>query len=282
MTRDLYWSRDGVLWIATEAGASRFDGRVFTTYNTGDGLPNNSVFGMAEDQRGNLWLSPYRSGITRYDGETFKTYTVDDGLADNTVGGFLHTGADSLWIHFIEAGVGSFDGERFAHYTVADGLAHNRVFSLSPGRDGHIWVGTAGRASRFDGFAFQNLLKRDGLSSNVVTDVLADQNGYIWIATSGDGITRLKPTAAPPPIFMPDVITDVRHGPVGNCSGAIAACRVASRSARSESKKSAPCRPCARPSGRAAYGLRRELGRCRRARRSSARDLVLWRAGAAS
>jgi len=214
MARDLLWSSDDALWVATEAGASRFDGESFSTFNATSGLPNDPVFGMAESEGGAIWLSSYRGGMTRFDGESFVTYTTDDGLVGNNTGGFLPAGGDSLWIRYVQGGLGLFDGENFRHYTVADGLAHNHLYSLSKDRDGHLWAGTTGGVSRYDGFVFQNLLKRDGLSSNIAVDVLRDREGYVWVATGNDGITRFKPTSSPPPIYMVDVVSDVRHGPV--------------------------------------------------------------------
>jgi ligand-binding sensor domain-containing protein len=49
----------GIIWIATQNGLNRFDPvtQSFTTYYERDGLPNNRVTGIHEDDRGNLWLS---------------------------------------------------------------------------------------------------------------------------------------------------------------------------------------------------------------------------------
>jgi signal transduction histidine kinase len=56
--RSLYEDGDGILWIGTyDGGLSRLkDGRI-TTYTTNDGLFNNGVFQILDDQRGNFWMS---------------------------------------------------------------------------------------------------------------------------------------------------------------------------------------------------------------------------------
>ena len=112
------------------------------------------------------------------------------------------------------AGLSLFSERNFIHYNAADGLAHNQLYTLAEDRGNRLLIGTSGGVSRFDGFAFQNLLKRDGLSSNVITSALMDRDGFIWVATNLDGVTRLKPTSSPPPIFLLDVVTDLRHGPI--------------------------------------------------------------------
>jgi signal transduction histidine kinase/ligand-binding sensor domain-containing protein len=48
----------GVLWIGTyDTGLARLDGETFTRYTEKDGLFNNGVFQILEDEKGFLWLS---------------------------------------------------------------------------------------------------------------------------------------------------------------------------------------------------------------------------------
>ena len=57
----------------------------FTHYGEEDGLPNNVIYGILEDDKGYLWLST-NHGISRFDpttGRSVRNYTVDDGLQGN-------------------------------------------------------------------------------------------------------------------------------------------------------------------------------------------------------
>ena len=56
----------------------------FSTYLDKDGLPNNNVLGILEDNNSNLWLST-DNGLSKFDpvNKTFKNYTTSDGLAGN-------------------------------------------------------------------------------------------------------------------------------------------------------------------------------------------------------
>lgn len=80
-------ARTGALWIGTNGGGlNRFnkENETFTHYFERDGLPNNVIYGILEDEKGNLWISTNR-GISRFDPKkgAFRNFDVDDGLQAN-------------------------------------------------------------------------------------------------------------------------------------------------------------------------------------------------------
>ena len=86
LVRALKTTSDGTLWIGTQAGLSRLDSidakhAHFTRWLPRDGLPSGTVYAIADDKMGRLWLSTNR-GIASFDRktETFHTYTIADGL----------------------------------------------------------------------------------------------------------------------------------------------------------------------------------------------------------
>jgi signal transduction histidine kinase/ligand-binding sensor domain-containing protein/DNA-binding NarL/FixJ family response regulator len=84
----------GALWIGTSGGLERFEGdRVgqsgnaaptFAHYGEQEGLPNNTIYCIREDNAGDLWLSTNRglSRLTPTTG-TFRNYDTGDGLQSN-------------------------------------------------------------------------------------------------------------------------------------------------------------------------------------------------------
>jgi len=90
LSEDSVWSIhqavDDSLWLGTQMGLNRFDpgSKTFSHYTENDGLPNNVVLGILEDNSGNLWLTT-NNGLAKFDAgtQTFVTYDTSDGLQSN-------------------------------------------------------------------------------------------------------------------------------------------------------------------------------------------------------
>ncbi|MCG3206470.1 MAG: Sensor histidine kinase RcsC [Anaerolineae bacterium] len=83
----IHEDRAGTLWVGTFVGGlNKFDPatETFTAYTEANGLPNNTIYGILEDNTGQLWLSTV-NGLSRFNPqtETFKNYFVIDGLQEN-------------------------------------------------------------------------------------------------------------------------------------------------------------------------------------------------------
>jgi signal transduction histidine kinase/DNA-binding response OmpR family regulator/ligand-binding sensor domain-containing protein len=89
---------EGIIWIGTGGGLNRinlyddretsqhfFKGRAeFEAYTEKDGLPANLIYGLLEDNNGNIWISTTK-GVSKFDKETdeFVNYDANDGLQSN-------------------------------------------------------------------------------------------------------------------------------------------------------------------------------------------------------
>lgn len=83
----LYEDSKRRLWIGTSGeGLNYFDREndQFIRFGMSDGLPNDTVYGILEDDSGNLWISTNK-GISRFNPEerTFRNFDEKDGLQSN-------------------------------------------------------------------------------------------------------------------------------------------------------------------------------------------------------
>ena len=91
------------LWIGTNGrGFNRFDKQTgkCIRYSDKDGLPNNTVFGILNDDFGNLWMSTNK-GISCFNTQqkSFRNFTTEDGLPGNEFerGQFLKTKSGEMF-----------------------------------------------------------------------------------------------------------------------------------------------------------------------------------------
>lgn len=72
-------------WFGTMAGLNKFDPikKEFKTYTEKDGLPNNIIYAIFQDNKTNLWLSTNK-GVSKFnvDNEEFSNFGINDGLQD--------------------------------------------------------------------------------------------------------------------------------------------------------------------------------------------------------
>jgi ligand-binding sensor domain-containing protein len=177
---------DGTLWAATWKGASRFNGKTFTTYSTGDGLIDKWVYSMAMDRDKRFWFGT-EGGVTMYDGKRWTSWTHKDGL-----------GAD-----LPRAANGSKPKAPSPHHeqSAKDISDYNPNYVLATVIDAaqNKWFGTwGGGLSRFDGKQWVTFTTQDGLTGNVVNALAFDRRGVLWIGTDA-GVSRMDPAACTSP-----------------------------------------------------------------------------------
>jgi len=66
----------GYLWIGTDKGACRYDGRQFLYHTTDNGLSSNFVYCFDEDPDGNIWMGTFEGGLCKYDGKTITSFGI--------------------------------------------------------------------------------------------------------------------------------------------------------------------------------------------------------------
>lgn len=77
---DIKQDKDGFMWVATDAGLARFDGRKFHTFTVEDGLPSNDVIYLMPDSKGRVWVLTLANTICFYSQGKFHTSQNDSTL----------------------------------------------------------------------------------------------------------------------------------------------------------------------------------------------------------
>jgi signal transduction histidine kinase/ligand-binding sensor domain-containing protein len=104
-------SNKNLLWIGTNGGGLSLmnkETEKFTAFTTEDGLPNDVVYGVLNDDEGHVWLSTNK-GLSRFNPEkkTFKNYEEKDGLQSNEFNHSAYCRTQDGWLFF--GGVNGFN-----------------------------------------------------------------------------------------------------------------------------------------------------------------------------
>lgn len=57
----------GFLWVATDAGIARFDGKHFQVFTTEQGLPDNEVLAVVKEKNGRIWVNCFKQKPAYFD-----------------------------------------------------------------------------------------------------------------------------------------------------------------------------------------------------------------------
>mgnify|MGYP001576088612 FL=1 len=108
--------RRGFLWIATENGLARFDGRKFETYTTAKGLTDNEIIDLLIDSSGTIWAIPFRRSPCYYNAkkDRFENEATDSELNKIDLG-------NTHKIHVLQKGGIAFSNNLRHLYVYKDG-----------------------------------------------------------------------------------------------------------------------------------------------------------------
>ncbi|MGA9627685.1 MAG: two-component regulator propeller domain-containing protein [Bryobacteraceae bacterium] len=182
----------GTVWVGANDGLHRFEGGAERVFTTKDGLPDNSIWGLAAGAGGALWIGTHTGGLSEYRQGRFRTYGQHDGFTPTGILALLTDRDGALWIGTDGAGVSRFAEGKFSSYQTRDGLSNQVIRCLYEDHEGSLWMGTAGGGvNRFKEYRVTMRTMREGLPSDSIRSLQQDHSGDIWLGTTA-GIARLR------------------------------------------------------------------------------------------
>lgn len=196
----IYQDKKNNYWFGSNGqGLFRQEGQTIIQYTTKDGLANDTIRQIQEDQSGNIYISTFQ-GISKFDGTTFTTLQPiksDEWKLEET----------DLWFYVLgkkNEGVYRYDGHTLhdlkfpKHYlhdeifprTVNSFFSPYEVYSIYKDRKGAMWFGTSVfGACRFDGSTVKWMYEDDLIyvphgGTFGIRSIFEDKEGSFWMCNT--------------------------------------------------------------------------------------------------
>jgi signal transduction histidine kinase/ligand-binding sensor domain-containing protein len=189
----IFQTREGYLWLATQTGLVRFDGvRFEQAEDIIPGVPPNLWVRTAlEDQQGALWLGSNESGLYRLGPHGVSQYTTSQGLPSNAIQCLTQGRGGVIWA-CTDGGLARLDvsgGE--PNIQAVQGAGNENVHAACEDSSGGLWIGgdQARLAVRRGGEFTPHPLK--GIPASATVRALLCAGDTVWAGTS-DGLIRIQ------------------------------------------------------------------------------------------
>jgi ligand-binding sensor domain-containing protein len=207
---NLWFGSNGEGIYCYNPSAERTDGKPFVHFTEKDGLDNNIVYSILEDNLGNLWVGT-KTGLCRYDPSTQKFMRVPMRVlfnanptatlasnpltaTQNAVWTMKQDKHGKIWLG-TDDGLFCYENNNFTRFLDMPSLLNptqlhlKAIFSIQEDHKGNMWFGSC---------IGEGLIELEGKNLRQIspknygwTDYIEeDKNGTIWFGSLGKGVCR--------------------------------------------------------------------------------------------
>lgn len=196
---EVFQDKKGDFWFGSNGnGIYHFNGKFLKQITLNDGLIDNTIRGIQEDDKGNIYIETPK-GVSKFDGAKFTTLKVIKSaknewkLTPNDLWFNCNGNANNVYRYdgqnLYELQLPKKDIQKFLGIDETEiSYSPYTIFGINKDKNGNLWLGTVlAGAFRFDGESFlwigEKELSRlpDGREPGV-RSILEDNDGNIWLS----------------------------------------------------------------------------------------------------
>jgi len=171
---------------AARAGAPGAEDYVVDTWQTEDGLPQNSVTALAQTKDGYLWVGT-QDGLARFDGVRFVSFDAHNtpAIRNSRTVQLFEDRLGAFWVATEDAGLVRSIGRQLTVFSTPNqGTAYNYARVMCDDSEGGLWIASCeNELVRWHAGGFSVVSSNWTLSGTSVTAVASDPSGQVFVGT---------------------------------------------------------------------------------------------------
>jgi ligand-binding sensor domain-containing protein len=180
----------GNIWVGYGGGIAKFDGTHFTVYHEKNILTSSSLWGMAVDSKGQVWVGT-TSGLYTLNGESLTPFEIPEGKIDPSKGvssakmihSIMEDSQGNMWFG-TNNGVFKYDGDSLVNICDKNGLQSNFVGQVLESKAGNFWINTSSGVYTYNGDSLTEITEKLLKENDKIGIVFEDKNGTLWLTVN--------------------------------------------------------------------------------------------------
>jgi signal transduction histidine kinase/CheY-like chemotaxis protein/ligand-binding sensor domain-containing protein len=180
--------KNGNLWFGTAGiGLVKYDYNTFTVLGEDDGISNNIIWSIIQDNKGAIWAGT-DNGITKISNGKIETFTTDQGLPASVVSSLYEDFEKNIWAATKGGGIVKLTPGNVSTFTRTHGLSHDNIYSVLAADDGGVWLGSNKGLNKIKNGIIKTYGPKDGLTANLILSLAKGKADKLWLGTDGEGL----------------------------------------------------------------------------------------------
>ena len=179
-------SPDGYLWVGSNGGAMRFNGRDFSPIPLHNipHLPSRQVRTMTIDRKGRLWLALERGPVIRIGETSFHSFDRGDHGFEGVARSIVEDEQGRIWVGFSQC-VFMIEGDRVVEL---ENIPRGANTSIACDHEGQVWLAKGGQLGRLNPEGFKPVRRFGPVELSITTSI----DRGLWIV-AGPELLHMGP-----------------------------------------------------------------------------------------